>query len=65
MQVECIYKIEDGDIPLLEGCAARAVIDEHIEAISSAFNKIKITIDVDDEWGFCKIIAVNGSPVMD
>lgn len=63
MQIECTYKIIDGDLPLLEGCASRSVIDEHIDAISSAFNKIKITIDVDDEWGFCKIIAVNGHSV--
>ena len=49
MIIECRYKLSGDDIIKFESCAANAVIDEH----------------VDDEWGFCKIIAVNGHRVID
>ena len=44
---------------------AQLVIDEHIDCISAAFSTINVTIEVDDEWGFCKILAVNGNSVLD
>lgn len=63
MQIECVYNLAEGEIPKFEGCASFAVIDEHQECISNAFRKIKVTVDIDDEWGFCKIVAVNGHAV--
>lgn len=63
MIIDCIYTLSEGCIPKFEGCAATQVIDEQIEAISAAFRKIHVTVDVDDEWGFCKIIAVDGLPI--
>lgn len=60
MIIECKYLLSDGDIPKFEGCAINAVIDEHIDCISNAFRSLNVTIEVDDEWGFCRLIAVNG-----
>lgn len=65
MIIECRYKLSGDDIIKFESCAANAVIDEHEGAISVAFRDIDVTIEVDDEWGFCKIIAVNGHRVID
>lgn len=62
MIVDCQYKIVRGELPKLEGCAVN-FNEEQQDAISRAFNKINVTIDIDDTWGFCKIIAVNGHKV--
>lgn len=51
-----------GELPKLEGCAVN-FNEEQQDAISRAFNNINVTIDIDDTWGFCKIIAVNGHKV--
>lgn len=58
MFVDCLYTISDNNA-LLE-CSER-FDEEKAEAIANAFNKVKITIEVDEDWGFCKIVAVNGS----
>lgn len=63
MIIDCVYNLSEGDIPKFEGCASNHVIDEHVDAISSAFKTIHVAIEVDDEWGFCKIIAVDGHPI--
>ena len=65
MIIECKYKMTEGDVPKMESCASNAVIDEHIDCISAVFSTINVTIEVDDEWGFCKILAVNGNSVLD
>lgn len=65
MIVDCEYQLHGDDFLKLDSCATMSVIDEHKEAISAAFRKINVTIEVDDEWGFCKIIAVNNQKVLD
>lgn len=62
MIVDCQYKIVSGELPKLESCAVN-FNEEQQDAISRAFNNINVTIDIDDTWGFCKIIAVNGHKV--
>lgn len=62
MIVDCQYKIVSGELSKLEGCAVN-FNEEQQDAISRAFNNINVTIDIDDTWGFCKIIAVNGHKV--
>lgn len=62
MIVDCQYKIVSGELPKLECCAVN-FNEEQQDAISRAFNNINVTIDIDDTWGFCKIIAVNGHKV--
>lgn len=64
MIIECEYQLSEGDIPRIVGCASNFVIDEQIAAISSSFRIIKVTIEIDDEWGFGKIIAVNNCEVI-
>ena len=64
MIIECEYQLSEGDIPRIEECASNFVIDEQIAAISSSFRTIKVTIEIDDEWGFGKIIAVNNCEVI-
>lgn len=64
MIIECEYQLSEGDIPRIERCASNFVIDEQIAAISSSFRTIKVTIEIDDEWGFGKIIAINNCEVI-
>lgn len=51
-----------GDIPSLDGCAVM-FNEEQQDAIRSAFSTINVDIEVDDTWGFCRIVAVEGHPV--
>lgn len=62
MLVRCRYKIEEGEIPPLDYCAAM-FNEEQQDAIRSAFGTINVDIEVDDTWGFCKIVAVEGHPI--
>lgn len=46
------------------GCAANQIVKEHGEAIAKAFAEISVVIDVDDDWGICRILYVNGKEVV-
>lgn len=62
MLVRCKYEMVAGDIPPLDGCAVM-FNEEQQDAIRSAFSTINVDIEVDDTWGFCKIVAVEGHPI--
>lgn len=52
-------------IEVMLGCAANQLIKEQGEAIAKAFAEIEVTIEIDDDWGICKILQVNGRDVAD
>lgn len=54
--------MQEGEIPPLDHCAVM-FNDEQQDAIRSAFETINVDIEVDDIWGFCKIVAVEGHPI--
>lgn len=59
------YKATDDSVEIMLGCAANQLIKEQGEAIAKAFDEIEVTIEVDDDWGICKILQVNGRDVAD
>lgn len=63
MIVDCQYKLIRGDVPPLDGCASN-FNEEQSEAISKAFDIINVSIEVDETWGFCNIVAINGASIM-
>lgn len=59
------YILDDEGIEIMAGCAAQRIIEEQEGAIREAFSDISLTIEIDDDWGVCKILAVNGLDVED
>ena len=59
------YKLDEAGIAVMLGCAASSIISEQGEAIAEAFREVDITIDIDDDWGICKITHINGREVED
>lgn len=59
MIVDCQYKLICGDGNPMGECASN-FNEEQSDAISKAFETINVSIEVDDAWGFCKIVAING-----
>lgn len=57
------YKLCDEGLKIMAGCAANNIIEEQGDAISNAFSEINVTIEVDDDWGICKLIAINNYPI--
>lgn len=57
------YSLDSKGIAIIGGCAMNAVIEEQEEAIKVAFRKIQVVVDLDDDYGFCNIVAVEGMPV--
>lgn len=57
------YKPTEDAIHVMLGCAANQLIKEQGEAIANAFSQIEVTIEVDDDWGICRILQVNGRDV--
>ncbi len=57
------YKLDSEGVKVLEGCATACVIEEQEEAIKSAFEEVEVTIEVDDDWHLCKILAINNMAV--
>jgi metal-sulfur cluster biosynthetic enzyme len=59
------YKLDEKGMEVMLGCASAHLIEEQSEAIAQAFKEIEVTINVDDDWGFCTITHVNGREVKD
>ena len=55
----------EAGVEIMLGCAAKQIIEEQAEAISNAFSEIEVTIEINDDWGVCKITHVNGREVED
>lgn len=53
------YKLDEEGIKIMAGCATSHLIDEVNKAVSEAFREIVVTIDHDEDFGLCKIVAVN------
>ena len=54
------YKLDDEGIKIVAGCAAKQIVQEIHDAVAVAFREINVTLEVDDDWGICRIIACNG-----
>lgn len=59
------YVLGEEGVQVMLGCAGDQLIQEQGEAIAQAFREIDVTIEVDDNWGICKITHVNGREVED
>jgi hypothetical protein len=59
------FKMSDEGITDMKFVSNGCMIKEQAEAIKHAFNEIEIGIEIDDDWGICKITHVNGREVLD
>lgn len=59
-----VYKLSEGSTDILNGCCAAQVIEEHSDAIKEALDTLSVVVDVDDDFGFVKIISVNGHEII-
>lgn len=65
MLVDLKYKLDEPGIEIMLGCGAKHLINEIKDAVGNAFREITVTIDHDNDWGICKIVAVNNRQVED
>ena len=57
------YSLDSKGIKIVGGCAMNCIIEEQEEAVKVAFRNIKLTVDIDEDYGFCRILAVDGLAV--
>ena len=57
------YKLESEYAPVLDSCCLSRN-DEQGESIKNALNSLDVQVDYDEDWGFVKIISVNGIPLV-
>lgn len=46
------YVAQSNDLPLIESCAMKAIIDEQCNAIKQAFSEVEVVFEYDEDWGF-------------
>lgn len=58
------YVLDEEGISVMLGCAGNQLVSEQGEAIALAFREVELEISVDDDWGICTIVSVNGREVV-
>lgn len=63
MHLDLLYKLTDSSkIPDVEfGCMLN---DEQREAIKNSLKYVNLTVSIDDTWGYCEVVQVNGRPIV-
>lgn len=63
MHLDLLYKLTDSSkIPDVEfGCMLN---DEQREAIKNSLKYVTLTVSIDDTWGYCEVVQVNGRPIV-
>ena len=59
------YKMSEASLSDMKYLSTGCMIAEQASAIAKAFSDIELTIEVDDDWGICRITHVNGREVAD
>lgn len=57
------YVAQSNDLPLIESCAMKAIIDEQCNAIKQAFSEVEVVFEYDEDWGFVTPISINGMEI--
>ena len=62
MYLDLLYELTDASkIPDIEfGCMLN---DEQRDAVRNSLKYVSLTISIDDTWGYCKVVQVNGVPL--
>ena len=59
-QITVKYFAQSDDLPLIESCAMKAIIDEQCNAIKQAFSEVEVVFEYNEDWGFLTPVSING-----
>ncbi len=60
--IELTYELSDRDVYTVDSCCLSRS-DEQEESIKDSLLKLRVKATYDADWGFLKIISVNGVPL--
>ena len=62
-QITVKYFAQSDDLPLIESCAMKAIIDEQCNAIKQAFSEVEVVFEYNEDWGFLTPVSINGMEI--